>query len=216
MIEVVTSYASETADETCLNGRGVSLDIDDHIHCCNCFRVVCSYDRCTTIKCSVCYITLHACKLEDHLLLCPKLRVPCPNASFGCPLNIRRDKICVHLEHCPASIVLCNLQWNRRVLSKYAKRKLKRYARGLDKVESTSAVDETEIDVWSAIHDQEVLMESYRTRRSERKRLCDYHNPLHPLLPLRLPFETIDTFDDLDSSDEENRLKVEAANFVFI
>lgn len=56
---------------------------------------------------------------------------------------------------------------------------------------------------------QEVLLDSYRTSRQDRKRLTDYHNPCHPPLPLRIALQKQETFIDEDSSDDENRAKVE-------
>uniref|UniRef100_A0A915A740 F-box only protein 30 n=1 Tax=Parascaris univalens TaxID=6257 RepID=A0A915A740_PARUN len=184
-----------------------SLDIDDHIHCRYCYKIGCNYSKCKMIICTECSIPLHPCKLDDHLLLCSKARVPCPNASGGCPLVLRRERIGAHLESCCASVVFCAVQWNRRILSSFAKRKMKRIAKGLQTVDTRCRTDPAEIDVNAAIVDQEMLLESYRISRNERKRLSDFWNPFHPLMPLRVPLEPQRAFNDDDSSDEENLMK---------
>lgn len=51
-----------------------STDIDDHIHCAYCFCVNCQYNRCALRSCPECRAILHSCKLEDHLLICAKVR----------------------------------------------------------------------------------------------------------------------------------------------
>lgn len=61
-----------------------------------------------------------------------------------------------------------------------------------------------------------MLLESYRISRSERKRLSDFWNPFHPLMPLRVPLEPQKTFADVDSSDEENLMKVSDESLISI
>ncbi|VDM48239.1 unnamed protein product [Toxocara canis] len=51
------------------------------------------------------------------------------------------------------------------------------------------------------------MLETYRTSRNDRKRLTDFQNPFHPLMPLRIPLEPQQSFVDEDSSDEENLLQ---------
>lgn len=80
--------------------------------------------------------------------------MPCPNASGGCPLVLRRERIGAHLENCCASVVFCAVQWNRRILSSFAKRKMKRIAKGLQIVDPRCRTDPAEIDVNAAIVDQ--------------------------------------------------------------
>lgn len=67
---------------------------------------------------------------------------------------LRRDRMSQHLEHCCASAVCCAVQWNRRTLSNYAKRKLKRFAKGLEQWEIEPQMDDREIDVSAALIDQ--------------------------------------------------------------
>ncbi|MCP9263377.1 F-box only protein 30 [Dirofilaria immitis] len=184
-----------------------SIDIDDHIHCMYCFYIDCRYNRCALRSCPECHATLHGCKLEDHLSICAKAYVPCLCAAFGCPVLLRRDRMSQHLEHCCASAICCSVQWNRRTLSNYAKRKLKRIAKGLEQWEIESQIDDREIDVCAALVDQEAIIDSYRVSRKDRQHLTDFQNPCHPLMPLRLSLEKLSHFEDEDSSDEENRQK---------
>ncbi|XP_037544214.1 F-box only protein 40, partial [Nematolebias whitei] len=52
-------------------------------------------------------------KEEDHLLLCPNVRVPCLNAEYGCPVQLPRSSQAAHLQVCPASVVCCSMEWLR-------------------------------------------------------------------------------------------------------
>ncbi|KAK7925765.1 hypothetical protein WMY93_008075 [Mugilogobius chulae] len=61
----------------------------------------------------LCGALFHLCKEEDHLLLCPNVRVPCINAEFGCPLQMPRSSRAEHLQFCPASVISCSMEWNR-------------------------------------------------------------------------------------------------------
>uniref|UniRef100_A0A0N5ANA9 F-box only protein 30 n=1 Tax=Syphacia muris TaxID=451379 RepID=A0A0N5ANA9_9BILA len=191
-----------------------SVDIDDHVHCQFCYKIECSYSKCPVKPCPECRTPLHQCKLEDHFLICLKVQAPCPNFYYGCKRLIQRDKTAAHLKDCNASVVFCAFQWHRRVLNQYAKRKMKQYARKLDNClcsDTNDVSDSLEIDVCSALADQKVVSESYRSSRLFRKRQTDFLNPCHPLLPMRLQdLQQQIKFDDVDSSDEENRKKEEA------
>ena len=57
--------------------------------------------------------TLDCSQDADHRLLCMNERVPCINASNGCPAMLPRRTLARHLEHCPASVVFCTMEWNR-------------------------------------------------------------------------------------------------------
>lgn len=50
---------------------------------------------------------MHECKRVDHDNICPNLFIPCLNATYGCPLNIRRSELTRHLRVCAASITVC-------------------------------------------------------------------------------------------------------------
>lgn len=69
---------------------------------------------CAVIPCRLlCGAVFHLCKEEDHLLLCPNVRVPCINAEYGCPVQLPRSSRAAHLQVCPASVVCCSMEWNR-------------------------------------------------------------------------------------------------------
>uniref|UniRef100_A0A8C2ZKM8 F-box protein 40 n=1 Tax=Cyclopterus lumpus TaxID=8103 RepID=A0A8C2ZKM8_CYCLU len=69
---------------------------------------------CALIPCRLhCGALFHLCKEEDHLLLCPNVRVPCLNAEYGCPRHLPRSSQAAHLQVCPASVVCCSMEWLR-------------------------------------------------------------------------------------------------------
>uniref|UniRef100_A0A8C6SR86 F-box protein 40, tandem duplicate 1 n=1 Tax=Neogobius melanostomus TaxID=47308 RepID=A0A8C6SR86_9GOBI len=90
-----------------------------HTHCDSCLlrrcrarvepSVCCPLSTCRLL----CGALFHLCKEEEHLLLCPNVRVPCINAEFGCPLQMLRSARAEHLQYCPASVVSCSMEWNR-------------------------------------------------------------------------------------------------------
>lgn len=61
------------------------------------------YVCCPIIRCRLqCGHQFHQCKTYEHELLCPKVRLPCINSTFGCPLVMERRKRGPHLATCPA------------------------------------------------------------------------------------------------------------------
>ncbi|CAB1418255.1 unnamed protein product [Pleuronectes platessa] len=90
-----------------------------HVHCDSCYSRRCRAQVevsvcCALIPCRLhCGALFHLCKEEDHLLLCPKVRVPCLNSGFGCPVQLPRSSQAAHLQVCPASVVCCSMEWNR-------------------------------------------------------------------------------------------------------
>ena len=69
---------------------------------------------CALVPCRLlCGALFHLCKEEDHLLLCPNVRVPCLNAEYGCQLQMPRSARAAHLQVCPASVVCCSMEWIR-------------------------------------------------------------------------------------------------------
>ncbi|XP_021949208.1 F-box only protein 40 [Folsomia candida] len=72
------------------------------------------YVCCPIIRCRLqCGHQFHQCKTYEHELLCPKVRLPCINSTFGCPLVMERRKRGPHLATCPASVLVCTMEWNR-------------------------------------------------------------------------------------------------------
>uniref|UniRef100_A0A3B3W1Z0 F-box protein 40 n=1 Tax=Poecilia latipinna TaxID=48699 RepID=A0A3B3W1Z0_9TELE len=69
---------------------------------------------CALLPCRLlCGAVFHLCKEEEHLLLCPNVRVPCLNAQYGCPVQLPRSSRAAHLQVCPASVVCCSMEWLR-------------------------------------------------------------------------------------------------------
>ncbi|XP_030635303.1 F-box only protein 40 [Chanos chanos] len=90
-----------------------------HKHCETCYSRRCRAPVEVSVSCLVvtcrflCGATFHMCKEEEHALLCPNQKVPCLNASYGCPFTMSRSKLAKHLQVCPASVVCCSMDWNR-------------------------------------------------------------------------------------------------------
>ncbi|KAM4547588.1 F-box only protein 40-like [Fundulus diaphanus] len=90
-----------------------------HLHCDSCYSRRCRARvevsvTCALVPCRLlCGAVFHLCKEEDHLLLCPNVRVPCLNAEYGCPVQLPRSSRGAHLQVCPASVVCCSMEWLR-------------------------------------------------------------------------------------------------------
>lgn len=90
-----------------------------HSHCDSCYTRRCRARVEPSVCCPIstcrllCGALFHLCKEEDHLLLCPNVRIPCINAEFGCPLQMPRSARAEHLQYCPASVVSCSMEWLR-------------------------------------------------------------------------------------------------------
>uniref|UniRef100_H3DFC2 F-box protein 40, tandem duplicate 1 n=1 Tax=Tetraodon nigroviridis TaxID=99883 RepID=H3DFC2_TETNG len=93
--------------------------VRQHVHCDSCYSRRCRARVEVSVCCAVipcrlhCGAIFHLCKEEDHMLLCPNVRVPCVNAGYGCPLQLPRSARAAHLADCPASVVCCSMEWNR-------------------------------------------------------------------------------------------------------
>ncbi|KAK1883290.1 F-box only protein 40 [Dissostichus eleginoides] len=102
-----------------MSDRARASRVRQHVHCDSCYSRRCRARVEVSVCCAVipcrllCGAVFHLCKEEDHLLLCPNVRVPCLNAGFGCPLQMPRSSQAAHLQVCPASLVCCSMEWNR-------------------------------------------------------------------------------------------------------
>ncbi|KAM8897445.1 LOW QUALITY PROTEIN: F-box only protein 40-like [Spinachia spinachia] len=102
-----------------MSHRSRASKVRPHVHCDSCYSRRCRARVevsvcCALIPCRLrCGALFHLCKEEDHLLLCPNVRVPCLNAGYGCPLHLPRSSQAAHLQACPASVVCCSMEWNR-------------------------------------------------------------------------------------------------------
>nr|XP_046267318.1 F-box only protein 40-like [Scatophagus argus]XP_046267319.1 F-box only protein 40-like [Scatophagus argus] len=102
-----------------MSHRSRASRVRQHVHCDSCYSRRCRARVevsvcCALIPCRLhCGALFHLCKEEDHLLLCPNVRVPCLNAEYGCPVHLPRSSQAAHLQVCPASVVCCSMEWNR-------------------------------------------------------------------------------------------------------
>ncbi|XP_042355644.1 F-box only protein 40-like [Plectropomus leopardus] len=102
-----------------MSQRSRASRVRGHVHCDSCYSRRCrarveASVCCAVIPCRLlCGAVFHLCKEEDHLLLCPNVRVPCLNSEYGCPLHLPRSSRAAHLQVCPASVVSCSMEWNR-------------------------------------------------------------------------------------------------------
>ncbi|XP_040036664.2 F-box only protein 40 [Gasterosteus aculeatus] len=102
-----------------MSQRSRASRVRPHVHCDSCYSRRCRARVevsvcCALIPCRLhCGALFHLCKEEDHLLLCPNVRVPCLNAEYGCPLHLPRSSQAAHLQACPASVVCCSMEWLR-------------------------------------------------------------------------------------------------------
>ncbi|KAM3601233.1 uncharacterized protein V6R79_009501 [Siganus canaliculatus] len=102
-----------------MSHRSRASRVKQHVHCDSCYSRRCRARVEVSVCCAVatcrllCGAVFHLCKEEDHLLLCPNVRVPCLNAEYGCPVHLPRSSQAAHLQVCPASVVSCSMEWLR-------------------------------------------------------------------------------------------------------
>ena len=99
-----------------------------HLHCQSCFNSLCEIGvefssgvqfSCKMTFCEFCGISLHECKLADHLNICRSVRRPCLNAIHGCPHLVKISEQAEHLKVCPANVIVCTMSWNRGALARH-------------------------------------------------------------------------------------------------
>lgn len=133
-----------------------------HLHCSQCYDAHCQVsaklpDSCVVVKCPKnCGAVLHACKREEHRLLCPNETVPCLNVPYGCPLHLQRCRLAKHLELCPASVVCCSQEWNRWPVSEGDMNFYRKLSENPQTLEH--------LDVAAAARDQELLFRSIKMK----------------------------------------------------
>ncbi|XP_061683194.1 F-box only protein 40 [Syngnathoides biaculeatus] len=131
-----------------------------HEHCEKCYAVHCQAppqlsNGCVVVRCpNDCGASMHACKEDEHHLLCPNETVTCINADYGCPLSMPRHRRAHHLEACPASVVSCSQEWNRWPVSD----------NDLTFYRNVSQQSERSLDVALALRDQELLFRSIKMK----------------------------------------------------
>nr|XP_053646474.1 F-box only protein 30-like [Cherax quadricarinatus] len=163
------------------------VDINIHFHCEHCIKMMrcterpkpgwcCEFDVCS----NGCGHRCHVCKMEEHRLICSHERVPCINAGYGCPHWMQRRFVAEHLPFCPASVIICNAEWNRWALGAKEREKVS-MAKGL-----TALYDPTDLDMALALHDQELVNEMQKMPKKVRAALCNGITRRFPYLPLTL------------------------------
>ncbi|XP_068198493.1 F-box only protein 30-like [Antennarius striatus] len=133
---------------------------EDHVHCMSCVNQRCTIRPQPGISCDIifcpllCGAVFHSCKVNEHHLLCPLLRVPCLNKAYGCPAKLVRNQMYAHLEVCPAGVVCCTMEWNRWPISSLDYTSYESLSHGVEKVE--------QLDMALALQDQRTLLESLK------------------------------------------------------
>ncbi|KAL3104720.1 hypothetical protein niasHT_022964 [Heterodera trifolii] len=164
----------------------VTWDAFHELHCASCFMGCCNFadgTECAMINCPGCGVRMHACKLAEHReCICARTLITCPNAYYGCSARMHRHKINEHIQHCPASLILCPFVRNRQFVSKQAKKMFKRIAKGHrngpplmddDDAADQSAADHCcPPDIALARIDQRTLRQAFCISRAKRLALA--------------------------------------------
>ncbi|XP_072217843.1 F-box only protein 30-like [Leuresthes tenuis] len=133
---------------------------EDHVHCMSCINQRCMVRpeagiSCDLVTCSlVCGAVFHSCKMNEHQLMCPLMRVPCLNSGYGCTATLVRNQMYAHLEVCPAGVVCCTMEWNRWPISCLDYTSYESLSRGVEEAE--------QLDMALALQDQRTLLESLK------------------------------------------------------
>eukprot|EP00092_Neocalanus_flemingeri_P003271 GFUD01003502.1.p1 GENE.GFUD01003502.1~~GFUD01003502.1.p1 ORF type:complete len:627 (+),score=134.00 GFUD01003502.1:172-2052(+) len=153
-----------------------------HRHCFKCFNLKkCNRDEdaCGVSECPVgCGWMFHSCKEEEHLLLCPMVRVECINSSLGCGIMLTRKELVKHLPVCPASIVACTQEWNRWPLHCKERYKTVPFR------QRNPRAERGQLDYELAIRDQRMVGEFYKVPRKTKLALRNNLTRRFPALPL--------------------------------
>ncbi|XP_069693934.1 F-box only protein 30-like [Periplaneta americana] len=175
--------------EHCQNGQSSELEEDapmGHSHCNTCIKVTkCAVQptlnqSCEIVACELnCGFRFHACKLSEHRLLCPNEKVACINAGNGCPVTLIRHQRARHLETCPASVVICTMEWNRwPVCSQERQMHVPFHV-------PNPRAKEGQLDIALALRDQRMLNEWMKVPRRTRRVLRNSLTKCFPAVPLQ-------------------------------
>lgn len=157
------------------SAQPLALKMDEgHVHCVSCVNQRCTVRPqpgicCDLMSCpQVCGAVFHSCKVSEHHLLCPLVRVQCLNSNYGCPATLLRNQMYAHLEVCPAGVVCCTMEWNRWPVSCLDYTSYESLSRGVEEAE--------QLDMALALQDQRTLLESLKviamTPTAERELLA--------------------------------------------
>ncbi|XP_052798409.1 F-box only protein 30-like [Mya arenaria] len=164
-----------------------------HEHCENCFKINCvikpdNSQSCGLVYCrSDCGFRFHVCKSEEHKLVCMKEKLPCINKINGCPVVLTRDKISAHLPTCPASVIICNREWNRWPMHSQDK------GWKAPMPFKHPHIKCGQFDVAFALRDQKMLIESSKTPKKTRRILRNSLTPCYPAVPIQSHSSVLDS-----------------------
>ncbi|ODM97950.1 F-box only protein 30 [Orchesella cincta] len=128
--------------------------------------------NCLIISCPLkCGWQFHECKKTEHELLCSRAKVACINKEYGCPWIMERSHRSKHLLSCPASVVVCTMEWNRWPLPPGKCQPF--------------AFDPDHLDVSATLQDQQTIkLWKENIPTSLKNTLKTYMNEKHPVMPL--------------------------------
>ena len=130
--------------------------MDNHEHCLQCFTQKCNHPfgkTCILMPCNnKCGAVMHSCKMEDHLIVCLNSIQPCINSIYGCPYTLKRKHLAKHLSVCPASVIICTMEWNRKPLHLQNSVKMA----GFD----PNTITKNHLETTMALRDQRVLLQA--------------------------------------------------------
>ncbi|KAM4528689.1 F-box only protein 30-like isoform 1-T1 [Fundulus diaphanus] len=138
----------------------LALKMEHHVHCLSCVNLRCTVKpepgvSCDLITCPlVCGAAFHSCKVSEHQLLCPLMKVPCLNSGYGCPTMLPRSQMSAHLDVCPAGVVCCTMEWNRWPVSCLNYTSYDSLISLLEEME--------QLDMALALQDQQTLLDSMK------------------------------------------------------
>lgn len=186
-----------------------------HSHCVTCVKRNCreppnDLTSCALISCeNSCGAKYHGCKFNDHILLCPLERVPCINSVYGCPLVLLRSRMGSHLEICPASIVVCCVEWNRWPLHSHETK--------ADMPRVDPHIHSDQLDVSLALRDQRMLVESLKIPKRIKKIFRNSLTRKYPAVPLNrsgsYELDTVSEETSRNVSDDEHDAPWELSKF---
>lgn len=189
-------------------------NIDTHLHCNECYQTrLCNHTECPLISCPEnCGAQLHMCKVEDHLNICCRVKVECINVHYGCPAHMMRYQLSAHLNSCPASVLQCGMQRQRRTIGTKARSLLKKAAKQ-NELSLEKDFEQLPPDLSLAFSDQNEIMCSFKIKRSLRKKVLDFYNRHNPVLPIHTKVNSEKDENKsncaIDSSEEEREAEKE-------
>lgn len=155
-----------------------------HKHCYTCYslhdcKVGASKDSCDFTKCQQkCGSIFHACKQGSHDEICPLITVTCLNSTYGCTAQLLRKDVNVHLEKCPASVVVCMAEWNRFPIYTSQRRKHVPFK------QCNPNGDEGQLDFDLTLRDERMLQSLKTIPRKTKLSLRNHLTRRYPAVPI--------------------------------